>query len=93
MKKDIDITENIAAGDVDHIISILNRFREIGYDRLYWDGYNSAIYLYKNNQTERSKREDFKNYDDYNLICGCHSEPGMFSRHHKCNLDHESDIP
>lgn len=47
MKKDVDITENIASGEVDHIISVLKRFREIGYDKLYWDGYDSSIHLYK----------------------------------------------
>ena len=38
---------------------------------------------------ERSKREDFMTYDDYNLDCGCHAEPGIFSRYSKCNLDHK----
>lgn len=46
-KNEIDITENMAGGCVKHIISTLKAFSEIGYDRLYWDGYNSSISLYK----------------------------------------------
>ena len=46
-RKEIDTTENVAGGDIDHIISILQRWKELGYDRLYWDGYESAIYVYK----------------------------------------------
>ena len=45
------------------------------------------------NQPERSKREDFKSYNDYELDCGCHAEPGFFSRYVNCNLDHENLIP
>lgn len=42
---------------------------------------------------ERSKREDFMTYDNYDLKCGCHAEPGMFSRHVDCHLDHKNHIP
>ena len=58
----VDITENVGSGNVDHIISILKRYRESGWDRLYWDGYDSTIQLYKSNQPERSKREDVKEF-------------------------------
>lgn len=44
-------------------------------------------------QPERSKREDFMTYDDYDLKCGCHAEPGVFSRHVDCHLDHKNHIP
>ena len=45
--KYLDITESIASGDVKHIISVLKRWQEIGYDRLYFDAYNACISLYK----------------------------------------------
>jgi len=50
--KYLDITESIASGDVKHIISILRRWEEIGYDRLYFDGYNASISLYKSKEKE-----------------------------------------
>lgn len=47
MKKDVDITETVAAGDLDYILTILKRYRKEGYDRLHWDRYDSTIHLYK----------------------------------------------
>lgn len=54
-KKQIDITENIASGELDHIIGVLQRMKQSGFDRLYWDSYDSAIYLYKSNQCKCEK--------------------------------------
>ena len=51
MKK-IDITENIASGNVEHIISILKRYLESGYDKLYWDGYDSSICVFKSTKSD-----------------------------------------
>jgi len=46
-REEIDITENVAHGDIDEIIDLLQKWKKQGYDRLYWDGYDSAIYVYK----------------------------------------------
>jgi hypothetical protein len=45
--KELDITEQIADGDVLNILSVLGKCYDMGYDRLFWDGYDSAIYVYK----------------------------------------------
>lgn len=56
--KEVDITENICGGDVEHIISVLRRWKEIGFDRLYFDGYDAAIYLYKSNHSQSMTKEE-----------------------------------
>lgn len=55
LRREIDITENIASGNIDHILTILHRFRETGFDRLYWDGYESSISLYKSHENSSPK--------------------------------------
>jgi len=57
-KKEVDITENVACGCVDHLISILRRWREIGFDRLYFDGYNAQITLYKTKTCSEVDNQD-----------------------------------
>lgn len=52
MKDSVDVTEEIAKGDVSLILAILHRHYQCGYDRLYWDGYDSSIVLYKNNKID-----------------------------------------
>jgi hypothetical protein len=48
--KELDITEEIENGDILHILGVLGKCYDEGYDRLFWDGYDSAIYLYKSKQ-------------------------------------------
>ena len=56
-------------------------------------GPKTSKYISEKLQPERSKREDLKTYEDYDLKCGCHAEPGMFSRYVNCNLDHINEMP
>lgn len=73
-KKRIDITENIASGEIDHIISVLKRFQESGFDRLYWDGYDSTIHLYKSSEAESCKTHE-KNSTKINNLTTCRELP------------------
>jgi hypothetical protein len=48
--KDLDITEEIENGDILHILGILGKCYDMGYDRLFWDGYDSTIHVYKSKE-------------------------------------------
>lgn len=43
----VDLTDEIARGDVLHIIKTLQILHELGYKNLFWDGYDSTIEVYK----------------------------------------------
>ena len=60
--KDIDITDIVKDGDIDKIILCLVQLRSVGYDSLYWDGYDSSIEVYQSNQPERLNVMDPKGY-------------------------------
>lgn len=48
-----------------------------------------GVYSTMDSQPKSSKKEEYKeykHYDDYNLPCGCHEEPDMFSLHVDCKL-------
>lgn len=55
LKDYVDITDEIAHGDVQYIIDMLEKFKKLGWNRLYWDGYDSSIHLYK---SKENKNED-----------------------------------
>lgn len=55
--RQIDVTELIAEGNVSKITNILAGLLQIGYDRLYWDGYDSAIYLYQSSSMETNDQK------------------------------------
>jgi hypothetical protein len=43
----IDITDDVALGTCDSLIEILKKWKDLGYNQIYFDGYDAAIYLYK----------------------------------------------
>lgn len=61
MKKEkVDITETIGCGNVSVIMQILKLYYEKGFDCLYWDGYDSTIYLYKSLETTEAFEDIIK---------------------------------
>ncbi len=46
-KDEIDITDLIGSGDVKSIVQSLVDYLDLGYTKLFWDGYDSSIYIYK----------------------------------------------
>lgn len=70
----IDITENIASGNIAHIVSILSKFLEMGYDTLYWDGYDSSIHIYKYCETEEAKKINIDKIKN-NYLTACQELP------------------
>ena len=59
--KEIDITDTIVNGDIDNIIQCLTQLRSVGYNRLYWDGFDSYIEVYNSHQPERLNPEGAEN--------------------------------
>ena len=55
--KNIDITETISEGTIDTIILCLTQLKSVGYDKIYWDGYDSYIEAYQSHQPERLNPE------------------------------------
>lgn len=60
MNEKIDLTDLIAKGNVKEICDELTAYLNKGYNKLYWDGYDSHICIFQELQPERSKREDME---------------------------------
>ena len=45
---DLDITDLVGEGDISKIIDALSYYKSFGYEKLYWDGYDSWIKIVDN---------------------------------------------
>lgn len=60
----IDLTDLIANGNVEEIISKLRELLSLGFNKLYWDGYDASIHLYKKKEAEQSASQDGASYEE-----------------------------
>jgi hypothetical protein len=61
MMKNIDITHVIVEGEIDKVITCLTQLKSIGYDSIYFDGYEASIEVYQSHQPERLNPENVNN--------------------------------
>ena len=56
--RELNITDQIAEGDIDNIIKLLTELRKSGFNKLFFDGYHGSIYLYKNPDIDQTLNPD-----------------------------------